>query len=60
MKHYEVNRTLNCFAQVVATSFPVNHALVYFACCDIVVSTQSNIQEPFIVAEVQVHLTSII
>ena len=62
--HYEtqiyMHPTLNCFAQEVTTSFLVNHTLVYFACCDIVVSTKSNIQEPFIVAKVQVYLTSII
>ena len=55
-----MHRTLNCFAQVVTTSFLVNYTLVYFASCDIVISMKSNIKEPFVVAEVQVYLTSII
>lgn len=47
-----VYRTLNGLAQIVAMSLLVNHTLVYFACCDVVISMKSNIQEPFVVAKV--------
>lgn len=55
-----IHSTLNCFSQVVTTSLLVNHTLVYFPSCDIVISMKSNIKEPFIVTEVQVYFTSII
>ena len=52
--------TLHGFSEVVAASFTADDVLVDFAGRDVVVSLQSHVEESLVVAEIKIHLSSII
>ena len=52
--------TLDCFTQVVPTSLLINHTLVYFASCDVVIAVKGNIKESLIITQVQVYFSTVI
>ena len=52
--------TLDCFTQVVPTSLLINHTLVYFASCDVVIAVKGNIKKSLIITQVQVYFSTVI
>jgi len=52
--------TLNRFAQVLASALLLNDQLVNFSGGYVVVPMQGNIQKPFIVSQIQIHLGAIV
>jgi len=52
--------TLNGFSEVVATPFAADNILVDFAGRDVIVSLQGHVKESFVVAEVEIHLSTIV
>jgi len=56
----DIITTLNSFSKVVATSFTIDDILVDLAGRDVVVSSQSHVKEPLIVAEVKIHLSTVV
>ena len=52
--------TLDCFTQEVPTSLLINHTLVYFASCDVVISVKGNIKESLIITQIQVYFSTVI
>ena len=58
--YIQCNLTLNSFTQVVPTSLLINHTLVYFAGCDVIVPVKCNIKKSFIIPKVQIYFTTII
>lgn len=52
--------TLHRLSQVVSSPLPLDDTLIDLSSGDVVVSVQCHIQEPLVVAEVKVHLTTIV
>ena len=52
--------TLHRLSQVVSSPLPLDDTLIDLSSGDVVVSVQRHIQEPLVVAEVKVHLTTIV
>mmetsp|Transcript_25504 Transcript_25504/g.55480 ORF Transcript_25504/g.55480 Transcript_25504/m.55480 type:complete len:209 (-) Transcript_25504:164-790(-) len=56
----DVRDHLHCLAQVVTTALALDHRLIQFPSGDVVVLSQRNIQEPLVVAQVKVSLSTIV
>lgn len=52
--------TLNSLAQIVAASFSIDHILIDLACGDVVVSMQRDVQEAFVVAQIEIDLATVV
>lgn len=56
----KVRYHLNSFAQIIASSLFLNHMTIDLAGCNIIVSRESNIEVTFVVAEIEIRLTTIV
>lgn len=53
-------RTLNGFAQIITAPFLVNHILVDFAGGYVIIPVQGDVQEAFVIAEIEVDLAAVV
>ena len=52
--------TLHCLSEVVSFSLSLDDRLVDLPCGDVVVTMESHVEKPLVVAEVKVHFTAVI
>lgn len=57
---YSKSLTLHSLAQVVSPPLLVDHRLVDLSCGEVVVPSETDVQETLVVPQVQIHLPSII
>jgi hypothetical protein len=56
----DVGNQLHGFAQIVTFAFFADHMLIHFARGDVVIAGESQVQEPLVIAQIQVGLAAII